>query len=321
MYNQNSNMPYWQYQSAVQPAPKQPSGWGKLWAAFALAFAVLFVQVIGILFGMLSRSDTAMLASAEVIGGIAAMLFVFALGGKKLATPSLEGMGETWRLVRWIFITDAVIAVIEIAGTVASGEFELASAWFLRILLLMILCIGVGMYEEFTFRGLIFNGLLSRMGTNSKGIFWAVIISSLIFGAMHIDILNTNWADPSQLFQALLKIMQTGIFGFVAAVAVLRTGNIWPIALIHCLNDFMLMLIYNGLMENPISTEYVVSGDEGLAIIAVYLVLIAAYSPALITSIRALKEHTAPDRGQFYRTRTYPSYPASYMGAPQQPPA
>lgn len=319
MDNQNSNIPYPQYQAYTQhqanvyAAPKQPSGWGKLWAAIGLAFAVSFVQILGLVLGMLSRSDTAMFAAAELVGGIAAMLFVLALGGKKLATPSLDGIGETWRIIRWIFITDAVIALIEIIGTIQSGEFALASDWFLRTLLVLILCVGVGVYEEFTFRGLIFNGLLSRMGVTNKGMFWAIIISSLIFGLMHVDPFNMNWADPSQLLQALLKIVQTGIFGFAAAVAVLRTRNIWPIALFHCLNDFILMLMYNGLMENPISTEYVLSGDEGLTVIAVYLVLIVAYVPALVASVRALKQHHAPDRGQFYRGRTYP---AAYVTAP-----
>lgn len=304
---------YPQHQAYAYAAPKQPSGWGKLWAALALAFAVFIVQIIGLLLGMLSRSDTAMFAAAELVGGIAAMLFVFALGGRKLATPSLDGIGETWRIIRWIFITDAIIAVIEIIGTIYSGEFVLASDWFLRTLLVLILCVGVGVYEEFTFRGLVFHGLLSRMGVTNKGMFWAIIISSLIFGLMHVDPFSMNWADPSQFLQALLKVVQTGIFGFAAAVAVLRTRNIWPVALFHCLNDFILMLMYNGLMENPISTEYVLSGDEGLSVIAVYLVLIVAYVPALVASVRALKQHQAPDRGQFYRAHTYP---AAYVAAP-----
>ena len=160
------------------------------------------------------------------------------------------------------------------------------------------------------------------MGTSTKGIFWAVILASFIFGLMHVDFMGTNWSDPSQALQAALKVVQSGIFGFAAAVAVLKTGNLWPVIILHGLNDFMLMLATNGLMNNPISTEYVIEGSEGLMIIALYLTLIFAYSPSVVTSMRMLKEHTAPDRGQFYKVRTVPaSYAVAQpvaVAAPQQ---
>lgn len=300
---------------------KQPSGWGKLWAAFGLAFAVLFIQVFGIFLGLLSRTDNGMLTVGEVVGGIAALLFVLALGGKKLATPSFAGLKETWRIVKWIFIADAIIAVIDTISIVVDGTFELATLWPLRVLTLFIMCAGIGLFEEATFRGLVFHGLLARMGVNRKGIFWAVIISSLIFGFMHIDPMSMNWADPSQVAQAILKIAQTGIFGFAAAAAVLKTGNLWPVVFFHGLNDFVLMFVSNGLMPTPvITTEYVAEGTEGLMAIGIYLVLCIAYAPSIVVAMRTIKELPVPDRGQFYKARTYDTYaiaPQSVYAAPQ----
>lgn len=313
-------MPSQQVSPAVQPvyaAPvKQPSGWGKLWAAFGLLIATQFVQVIFIFLGMLSNTDEGLLTVAEIGAGVAGLLFVLALGGKKLVTPSLEGISETWQIIKWIFITDLVIVVIEIAGFAFEGNFELANLWPLRVLTLLLLCAGVGLFEETTFRGLCFHGLLARMGTNRKGVFWAVIISSFIFGLMHVDFVDTNWAEPAQVIQACLKVVQTGVFGFAAAVAVLKTGNLWPVIILHGANDFMLMLVTNGLMNNPVSTDYISEGSEGLMIIALYLMLIVAYSPSVVAAVRALKEHPMPDRGQFYRARTYQPAPV-YTAAPQ----
>ncbi|MBQ9069497.1 MAG: CPBP family intramembrane metalloprotease, partial [Eggerthellaceae bacterium] len=277
-----------------------------LWAAFGLAFLVIFIQAIAMLFGLLSRNDEAIMTAGEIAGGIASILFIVVLGGKKLATPSLKGLGETWRIVRWLFLADAIVAVIDLVSVFVDGSFELAELWPLRIIMLLLMCAGIGLYEEATFRGLVFHGLLARMGATKKGIFWAIIISSFIFGLMHIDPTSMNMGDPSQVIQAIMKIVQTGLFGFIAAVIVLETGNIWPIALIHALNDFMLMFMTYGLASNPISYDYVTSGEEGLISIGVYLVLCLAYLPSVIAAARVLRNHTAPDRGQFYRARTVP---------------
>ena len=319
-------------QFTPQPAIKQPSGWGKLWAAFALAFLTLIIQGFALVAGLLTGSDFAGYATAELASGLAALLFALALGGKWLIVPSLQGMRETWELFKWLFIVDAVVAVIGVASVVTEGSFELAQMWGLRVIILFLMCLGVGMFEEATFRGLVFHGLLARAGATKRGIVVAVVLSSLLFGMVHIDPTSTNFADPSQLIQALFKIMQTGIFGFIAAVAVLKTKNLWPVIIIHGLNDFMLMLLSNGLMSAPLDTAYVSEGDEGVMIIGIYLLLCIAYMPSFMAAYRTLKEYPAPDRGQFYRARTYPAgqvyapagaypvaQPAAAPGAMQQP--
>ena len=306
-YQQVASVPV-QANPSVYAAPvKQPKGWGKLWAAFGLILLVQIIQVLFVFLGMLSRTDDGMMTVAEIGGGIAALLFVLLLGGKKLATPSLEGMGEAWKVLKWIFIADLIIAGIEAASLIADSSFELAQLWPLRLITLFLMCAGIGLFEEATFRGLCFHGLLARMGTSSKGIFWAVMISSFIFGLMHVDFVGINWTDPSQVAQAGLKVIQAGAFGFAAAVAVLKTGNLWPVIILHGLNDFMLLIVANGLMDNPVTTQYVSEGSDGLMIIGIYLLLILAYSPSVVVAIRTIKEHPTPDRGQFYRPRNYPA--------------
>ena len=303
------------------PAVKQPKGWGRMWGAFALAFACIIVQAFAFALGMLSGSDNATLTVGELVGGAVALLFVVALGGKAMAVPSMKGMRETWRILRWIFLVDAVIALVDIVSVIADGSFEVASLWPLRIILLFLMCAGIGLFEEATFRGLVLGGLMARMGVSYRGLFWAVVVSSIIFGIVHIDITTLNTSDPSQVAQAILKIGQTGVFGFAAAAAVVVTGNIWPCVLIHGLNDFILMFVFNGLSAEPVTTEYVTSGTEGLLTIGVYLLLIVAYIPSLVVAYRAIKAHPVPDRGPFYRFRTvqaaspYTSVPAYQANA------
>lgn len=291
-------------QTAAPQHVKQPRGWARMFGAFGMAFLVIIIQTFAFLFGVISRTDEGMLTVGEIAGGIAAMLFILVMGGKLLATPSMKGMRETWRIVRWLFLADAAAAVLDIITIFAEGSFELAEMWPLRLIMLALMCAGIGLFEEATFRGLILHGLLARMGATKRGVFWAIIISSLLFGFAHIDPSTVNLSDPSLVLQAVLKIVQTGIFGVIAAVAVLETGNIWPIALVHALNDFMLMFVFNGLMPQPVSTDYVATGDDGLMVIGIYIVLCLAYIPSLVVAIRTFRNHPAPDRGQFYRSHT-----------------
>lgn len=70
----------------------------------------------------------------------------------------------------------------------------------------------VGMFEEFSFRGYMQSTLGSGIG------FWpAALILSALFGAIHLN--NSG--------EAILGAIMAGSFGFVAAFALNRTGNIW----------------------------------------------------------------------------------------------
>jgi uncharacterized protein len=70
----------------------------------------------------------------------------------------------------------------------------------------------VGLFEEFSFRGYMQSTLGSGIG------FWpAAIILSILFGSIHLG--NSG--------EALFGAVMAGSFGFLAAFALQRTGNIW----------------------------------------------------------------------------------------------
>jgi CAAX protease family protein len=81
----------------------------------------------------------------------------------------------------------------------------------------------VGFFEEFSFRGYMQSTLGSGIG------FWpAAIILSILFGAIHLGNTGEAW------FGALMA----GSFGFLAAFALSRTGNIWFPLGIHAAWDW-----------------------------------------------------------------------------------
>jgi uncharacterized protein len=70
----------------------------------------------------------------------------------------------------------------------------------------------VGIFEEFSFRGY----LQATLGSG-VGFWWAAVVLSCIFGAIHLN----NSGEGK--FGALMA----GTFGLVAAFSVLRTGSLW----------------------------------------------------------------------------------------------
>ena len=90
--------------------------------------------------------------------------------------------------------------------------------------------IGTGLFEEVLFRGLILKLLLVKMGHTKKGIINAIIISSVIFGLLHII---NSIAGTLEIATNIEQIVATTGFGFLYAVLYLRTKNLWVPILLH----------------------------------------------------------------------------------------
>ena len=97
----------------------------------------------------------------------------------------------------------------------------------------------IGLCEELIFRGGVLNLLLLRWGGTKKGITRAVVLSSVLFGAVHI----TNWLNYPQLFWTTLSHMvYATFFGVLIAAAYLRSRNLWAVSLLHAIFDASLVL-------------------------------------------------------------------------------
>lgn len=90
----------------------------------------------------------------------------------------------------------------------------------------------VGLSEELMFRGVLFAGFLSRFT-----IWPAMLLSSAIFGAAHA----LNVFTMGQLDVALLQAACAFLQGFGYLAIRIRTGSLWPMALVHAMWDFSLM--------------------------------------------------------------------------------
>ena len=92
---------------------------------------------------------------------------------------------------------------------------------------------SVGFWEEMIFRGIIGNTLARKYATDAKGMWFTVILSAVIFSAIHLQSL-TYGVSPTAMAAQL-----TGAFGMglVLGAIYLRGGSFWFLALLHSIVD------------------------------------------------------------------------------------
>lgn len=299
--------PYQAYQSVYQQqvpvaipiAPRKPrSGWGRLIGGLLLGFvAYLGGALVGLLISWATGADY--LLTIEVSCAVVASLCCLMLGGRQLLTWDRATFRECFSRLWWMFIPILFFVQLMLISSLAEGS-TLDPNWPLNILYLLVFTTAVGLFEEALFRGLLLHGLLARMGTNQRGVIGALVISSLLFGMAHISPGNVDFGDGLQVAQAILKICQAGLLGFVFAAFSARQNRIYGVGLMHALTDFLIMFVPDALMGPMVETSYVSDGSDGGVIIVMYLVYIALYLPAAIMAWRSLKGSPQPLRGAFY---------------------
>lgn len=87
---------------------------------------------------------------------------------------------------------------------------------------LVLSCLVTAVVEELVFRGLLAS-LFARKFCGPRGLLNAAAASAFVFALLHVasDALR-NVADAALLLQAVLKLAQTGLFGFIMACLFLK---------------------------------------------------------------------------------------------------
>ena len=95
-------------------------------------------------------------------------------------------------------------------------------------------CLAIGLFEEFAFRGVIFLMFAEKRHTTRKGLFWSLILSSAVFGGVHlVNVLMGAGIGPT-----ILQIGYSFLIGAMCSVVLLKTRNIWICVALHAIYDF-----------------------------------------------------------------------------------
>ena len=162
------------------------------------------------------------------LGGFACMVFIYLYSTKSILSPKITL--KTFA----VFLPCMAVAINKFPFiTYFSGE-AVIDAQPLRIVTYAVVCLGVGLFEEMAFRGCIFSFVLQRRGRRVVDVFWSIVISSAIFGAVHIVNIFMG-ADPGG---TVLQIGYSFLIGAMCSVILVKTHNIWFCVILHAVYNF-----------------------------------------------------------------------------------
>lgn len=228
------------------------------------------------------------------------MLGIIALAASPAAlSVDSKRIGYSLKKALYVLILAFVLALFTLIPGLVEGR-ELAPNWISSIIGAIVLAFFVGIFEEGLFRVITIGAFLRLLGNTKKGVFWTIVISSVLFGFVH----NTGFlysGEPitaTAVIQMVLKTIQTGMMGFLFGAIYLKTKSLWGVAIIHSLTDFFLFAP-EFLFGTAGLRNYVQAGDAGMMAAGGYIITIILYIPALITAWKILKTLDTPVKGIF----------------------
>lgn len=294
-----------------KPWPKRslPASIFKLILAIVFIVGTIFAQGIATVWAFYNLWDLDPLmidVVYELSGSLVVIIAMAILGGIRYYRFDVKKIGFALKSCWWMLLVDTAMGIWDISDYLAEGT-ELVPNWGLRLVLIVVICIGVGISEEGMFRGLALGGLLGPFGSKKWGVVAACVLSSLAFGAIHVIPVEPSDLNPLGIAQMILKTLQTGVCGLIWAAVVIRSDDMWGVAFAHGLTDLPLMVSEALFYSGDMTTEYVASGEEeAIYTIVMYLIIIALYLPLVVRSVKILREAEAPDYGPFFKDRFQP---------------
>ena len=133
------------------------------------------------------------------------------------------------------------------------------------VALFLLWSLAVAVFEELCFRGVIFPLALIKLKNKRAGTFWAVVLSSAVFGCMHL----LNLLAGSNVGAVFLQVGYSFLIGSMCAIVMLYVKNITVPIILH--------FVYNVcglLMDNVGELNFFEHWDTITVIITVILAVI-----------------------------------------------
>lgn len=233
-----------------------------------LITAVVGVTVLVATTKVLSANgDLVKMTALRILLFLSACVFVYLVSREKVFENCHTTTGY---VVKWGLLMVLLNLVLVPINFIYGGA--IVKDWPYKVILSVITCLLVGLFEETTFRVLVSDAIIYKF-RNSKYVFvWNAIISCLVFGGVHV--LGTPISTAEAALTATLKTLQTAILGFCFLILYWKTRNLWGIALSHCIYDSISVIpkaLFNDTKGIGSADSYVNAGEGG---IGVYIAMI-----------------------------------------------
>ncbi|PNV65472.1 CPBP family intramembrane metalloprotease [Rubneribacter badeniensis] len=178
--------------------------------------------------------------------------------------------------------SNALGASADSAGASGVPADVLGAAW--TLVLVALLCLFTGVFEEGVFRVLALDALSAACGDGPRGKARAAFASAALFGLLHVSTGDvSSVSDAASGAQAFLKPVQAGLFGLFMAALYDRTRSLWPLAGIHA--AFNLLSVGPALLAGDVRQTYVTGSLPDLALLVAMTVLLVPVAVAAVASI------------------------------------
>lgn len=224
---------------------------------FALLVGLLGVEIT---YSTLHYNEDLYFLMSRFLGGFACVVFMVDFSITKVLNP----LGNKKLIPLLLIIPGFVIAINNFPFVALFSGDLVMNATSTTIIVTALTCIGTGFFEEMAFRGCAFMLLLKKR-TQSRGqIFLAILLSSAVFGAIHLVNILFG-ASPGGV---LLQIGYSALIGALCSMVLLLTGNIWLCVALHALYNFCGKIAVCWTVPQMIFTAIVA------VVVAVYFVIL-----------------------------------------------
>lgn len=231
-------------------------------AAIAIVYAMACLKIIH------TETFLEMLALRTLLCG-SMIFFLYQISGDKTLVASYD---STWYVIK-VGIGFWLLALpLGLMGLLTVQDYPVWDNIPLQTLIVFLLFVFVGLFEEIAFRAVINDAIIYRF-RNKKYVFvLSALVSSLVFGMAHV--IGADLSDIYAIGQGIGKTIQTGIFGLAILFLYWKTRNIWACGIIHGIYDFLLSMrscIYD--IPEDAMAKYVQAGEAGKTVIIVYAMI------------------------------------------------
>jgi membrane protease YdiL (CAAX protease family) len=198
---------------------------------------ILFLQALVLAFLLIS----------QVLGVPVVALDLPLMLANALVAVALLGMLGWWRDVgfnaprHWRNLHLMLVPVLLLLGPTLLLQPQLPPLG--KIAPLVVVTLLIGFQEEAIFRGVLLRLFAPR------GVLWAVLVSAFLFGVIHANSFLVG-RDPAFVVAQIVA-------SFLGAIGLgalrLRIGTIWPLVLLHALNDFLQFSATGGIEAQQVA--------------------------------------------------------------------
>ncbi len=203
----------------------------------------------------------------------AVCFFLYQISGDKTLASCYVSTGYVIKHSLGFLVMSLIMGSIMLISNI-SDQVPLKDNPVLGFIIIFLMFISVGLFEELAFRAVINDAIIYKFRDRKYVFVLSAVASSLVFGAVHV--LGFDPSSPVAWGQAVGKTLETGVFGLALLILYWKTRNIWACGVAHGLFDF-----FAGFTEGVFvpaektASSYINTGEDGVTILITYFAVAA----------------------------------------------